>query len=86
MFDLLSHLNVSLEGSLISEKSMVTSGPLKEHIETENGVRPDLHFVIDYQFQPRKLIDLWGFLFLRLHTGKSKCYCHTLCKRTMNEV
>lgn len=41
-----------LEGSLISEKGMVTSGPLKERIETENGVRPDLHFIIDYQFQP----------------------------------
>lgn len=53
------------EGIFVSEKSMVTSGPLNECIEIENGIRPSLHFTIDYQFQPGKLIDLFGVFVLQ---------------------
>lgn len=65
---------------------MVTSDPLKECIKTENGIRPSLHLTIVYQFQLGMLIELLGFLFLREHTGGSNWCCHTLCRRTMNEV
>lgn len=66
MFDLLSDINI------VSEKSMVTSGPLKECIEIENGIRPDLHFTIDYQYPPGKLINLFG-VFVMKSVQREQC-------------
>lgn len=59
------------EGILVSEKSVVTSSPLKECIEIENGIRPSLYFTIDDQFQPGKLIYLFRvFCFAECIEGK----------------
>ena len=66
---------------------MVTSGPLKRYVEIESGIRPNLRFLqLIPIFNLESSLTSLRFLFLRVHTGKSKSCCHTLCRRRMNEV
>lgn len=60
---------------------MLTSGPRKELSERENGLRSNFPVTIAYQFEPGKFIDLLG-----VSVSQSAYSCHTLCRRTMNEV